>query len=342
MLLWETTIGAPSTRVLTLEPSDANPSGYAVAGEPLSAGPGVKGVALDREDGSLYVIEGDEVVVYRGGEAVASVTDEGSVRVVGGDERRLLGLERERHAARCYASSATRRRSPRSRRARQSSCRARPRRHRRRSAPRPTARPRRRCSWQRRAPGETSWTDLGGETAGTLDVQASAALAGTRYRAVFENLAGAIASEAATLTVTVVAPVADPPGGNPPQADPPKADPPLQAPKPKAPLLDGSRKRAAVTAKGLATLATLRCRTGPCRVSAPKRVTFTLAGKRYSAKVLRPATLKAGKHGSVRLRLSWAATEALAGRRASVRLRVTIRSGAQRTSKVLRVTLKRR
>ena len=61
------------------------------------------------------------------------------------------------------------------------------------------------------APGQSGWADVAGATAPTLHVDATTALAGTRYRAVFESAAGSLASDAATLTVTVVPPAVEPP-----------------------------------------------------------------------------------------------------------------------------------
>lgn len=55
--------------------------------------------------------------------------------------------------------------------------------------------------WQEQVPGETTFTDVAGATNGTLRVAADGALNGARYRAVFRNVAGALATDPAVLTV---------------------------------------------------------------------------------------------------------------------------------------------
>lgn len=55
--------------------------------------------------------------------------------------------------------------------------------------------------WQVRQAGESSFVDLAGETGATLTVDAGRAMNGNRYRAVYSNQVGRVASEEATLTV---------------------------------------------------------------------------------------------------------------------------------------------
>ncbi|MFT3864930.1 MAG: HtaA domain-containing protein [Solirubrobacterales bacterium] len=55
--------------------------------------------------------------------------------------------------------------------------------------------------WQQKAPGASRFTDVAGATGETLTVVAEPGMDGTEYRAVFENAAGRVASEAATLAV---------------------------------------------------------------------------------------------------------------------------------------------
>ncbi|WP_157987815.1 HtaA domain-containing protein [Jiangella endophytica] len=55
--------------------------------------------------------------------------------------------------------------------------------------------------WQRSDPGSLTFADLPGATTPELRLEAGAGETGTRYRAVFGNAAGALATEAATLTV---------------------------------------------------------------------------------------------------------------------------------------------
>lgn len=55
--------------------------------------------------------------------------------------------------------------------------------------------------WQRRVPGAPDFTDIDDATSPRLDLDVTADDAGTRYRAVFTNAGGALATRAATLTV---------------------------------------------------------------------------------------------------------------------------------------------
>jgi hypothetical protein len=55
--------------------------------------------------------------------------------------------------------------------------------------------------WQAKAPGATRFTDVAGATGATLGVSAQRGMDGTRYRAVFANAAGRVATTAATLAV---------------------------------------------------------------------------------------------------------------------------------------------
>jgi hypothetical protein len=102
------------------------------------------------------------------------------------------------------------------------------------------------------------------------------------------------------------------------------------------------RRPATVGARGVATLATVRCMTGPCHVTAPRRVRLVVGGRTFRARIMKPATLRTGRRGAIRIELSRTATRALAGRRAQVRFRVTLRAGAQSTTRLVRVTLRRR
>ncbi len=55
--------------------------------------------------------------------------------------------------------------------------------------------------WQVKLPGASRFADLDGETGETLEVEAARGLGGAQYRALYENAAGRIASEPATLDV---------------------------------------------------------------------------------------------------------------------------------------------
>ncbi|HMJ04489.1 MAG TPA: HtaA domain-containing protein, partial [Conexibacter sp.] len=281
VLATELGVGMSELRTLTLVPSAANPSGYAAQGSPLVASADLFWFAFDRAAAWDYGVFGDRVDVYDAGEVVASIPTGGTSVVEGGFRALYAGdsgdgtLTRWAHlgaaptidaqpadvTVQLSSSDATR--------AVQFSAAA-------SGTPAPSVR------WQQRPPGATGWTDVPGATATTLQVEAAAALAGTRYRAVFESAAGRLATAAATLAVSVVPPrAAEPPRVDPPPA-PPVAPPLVRRPTPQPPLLDASRRRASVGRGGTATLATFRCRaSAACRVSAPRRVRLTIHGVTY-------------------------------------------------------------
>jgi hypothetical protein len=212
--------------------------------------------------------------------------------------------------------------------------------------------------WQRRAPGSARFHDLPGATAATLTVPVTTADNGARYRAVFENAAGAIATAPAALSVTVTPVVPGPGTGGPGPAPGPPGDGGGGGPLPgggPAPDDGGGAKPAAgkpaiAVAGGVRTLArnrtapvaTLACRKGgaACTVTAPARVRVKIGGRTYSAALLAPKRIAAGKRATVRLRLSKAAARRLAGRRASARVRLTVAArGGAKTTRTVAVTL---
>ncbi len=210
-------------------------------------------------------------------------------------------------------------------------------------------------SWQQRTPGSSHWVTVDGETGGTLTVPADEARSGTRYRAIFANAGGSLASDVATLTVTVKPPVVDPgPGGGgggggggttPPAGTgvtPPPAPPTQPAPSATvtAPRLT-TPKSATLGRSRVATVATIACAKGAaCRLTAPKQVAVKIGGKRFVVAVTAPRTIAAGKRATVRVRLTKAAATRLAGRRVTLRLKLTATSGGTKTTRTVTVTLK--
>lgn len=87
-------------------------------------------------------------------------------------------------------------------------------------------------------------------------------------------------------------------------------------------------------------LATLSCpaRTG-CAVRAPSRVTVRIAGHRYTATVLAPATIAAGAQATLRVRLPAAALTALRGRTATVRVTLTVVVDGRRVTRTVKATI---
>jgi hypothetical protein len=111
---------------------------------------------------------------------------------------------------------------------------------------------------------------------------------------------------------------------------------PQQPPAPVAPAitppstgsvaaLGGTR---AIGRDRIAALATLTCNAGlSCQVKAPRRLRLTVAGHRYAAWVLAPASLGPGESGQLSVRLSQRGATALLGGAATVRVRVWLGSG---------------
>jgi len=97
-----------------------------------------------------------------------------------------------------------------------------------------------------------------------------------------------------------------------------------------------------VSTERLVTVATLACPKGggSCKLTVPKRVKVTIAGKRYTATVLAARTLKAGKRATLRVRLSKAAVSRLKGRTAMVRIKVTVSANGRKVARTVKVTIK--
>lgn len=182
--------------------------------------------------------------------------------------------------------------------------------------------------WQRRAPGEVRWSTVEGASSPTLTLEVGVADSGTRYRAVFENGGGRIATRVATITATLVA-LPDPP--TPPGFDlPTLGDPPPAGTS--VPTVPRSAIRFAsapqrIRASGRVAVATLRCPAGvSCRVTVRKRVRLRIAKRTFRARVVAPTRIRAGRRARVRLELTRAAHARLVGRTAKVRIRVTLRA----------------
>jgi hypothetical protein len=118
---------------------------------------------------------------------------------------------------------------------------------------------------------------------------------------------------------------------------------PQVQPAPRAGTITVPKKTQPVSAKRLASVATLACPAGAtCTVKAPARVKVTIAGARHALTVLAPKTIKAGRTATVRVRLSKAAYTRLAGRSTRVKLTLTITANGTRMSRAVQITLKRK
>ncbi len=109
---------------------------------------------------------------------------------------------------------------------------------------------------------------------------------------------------------------------------------------PAPPKIGGVAKPVTLGAGRIARIATLRCGGASCTVTTPKSVKVKIKRKRYSVGVLAPRALKAGKSGQLRVKLSKAARKALAGRRTTVKVKVTLTADGRKTTKTIKATLK--
>lgn len=173
-----------------------------------------------------------------------------------------------------------------------------------------------------------------GEVAGGLAWPPIAATLSNDGAAAFGSFypAGTELDPVSPTTIYGVPRLPNPPGGD--------IDPPAPPKQPTAPVIKVVGKPVTLGAGRVARVATLRCGDANCRVTTPKSVKVKIKRKRYSVRVLAPKSLKAGKRGKLRIRLSKAARKALAGRRTTVKVRVTLTADGRRTTKTIKTTLK--
>jgi hypothetical protein len=165
--------------------------------------------------------------------------------------------------------------------------------------------------------------------------------------AIFGSYAEGEAFDPLALDLVFGEPGREPPVIEPPVIEPPVVGPPGPAPVAPAPVVPGPvvpapvARRATVAvpkaarpvgASRVVALATIACPAGaPCAVTTPARVKLAIAGARYTAVVLGPKRIAGGRRAALRVRLTKAAAKRLAGRRATVRVPVTVVSGSVRT-----------
>ena len=141
------------------------------------------------------------------------------------------------------------------------------------------------------------------------------------------DLAGNVDPTPAEVTFTVAGPAAQPSPSPTPTASAtpvPRAEP--AATSPAISTMSGTRK---LDGKRRTALATVFCQPGvACTVSIPKTVAVTIAGKRYTARVLAPATVAAGRRANVQVELTEPAAKRLKGRSARVTVKVSARAGS--------------
>jgi len=97
----------------------------------------------------------------------------------------------------------------------------------------------------------------------------------------------------------------------------------------KPPVVKPKRK-VTVPRSGKVVIVAVRCPSGKCRITAPKRVKVRIRGKVYRVKVKAPARVAQGKTGRVRLVLPLRARRAIRGTRAKARVKIVITSKGKR------------
>lgn len=117
---------------------------------------------------------------------------------------------------------------------------------------------------------------------------------------------------------------------------------PTPRPSPAAPSIKARTATQTLGKDRQVTLATVRCPAGTatCTVKAPRRVTMTIAGKRYGLTVVAPDRLAPGTTGTLRVRVPAAAARRLAGRTSAITVKLSV-SGERPTVKTVKVRVKR-
>lgn len=98
-------------------------------------------------------------------------------------------------------------------------------------------------------------------------------------------------------------------------------------PAPKAPRVR-VREQARLAKGRKATVAQMRCATGPCAVVAPKRAKVRVGKQLFNAKVQAPLEIPGGKRAPVTVKVAKRVARKLAGRAGRVRFQVRVRAGA--------------
>lgn len=124
-------------------------------------------------------------------------------------------------------------------------------------------------------------------------------------------------------------------------ADPTPAPAPTPTPTMTMPTVKSSGGPAKLGGGGSATVARIACSsTEACTLKAPKTVPFKIGGKSFSAKVIAPHWILAGKSAKVTVKLPKEALEALGGGKLKLNLKLVLGTGTQSTTKVVKATLK--
>jgi hypothetical protein len=135
-----------------------------------------------------------------------------------------------------------------------------------------------------------------------------------------------------------------PPAPEEPKKEEPKPADPTPTPAPVVqplPTLKSSTGAATFGGGGSATIAEITCSaTEPCSLVAPKNVMFKIGAKSFSARVMAPKWILAGKSGKVTVKLPQAALEELGGGTLKIKVKLVLGSGTQATTQIVKATLK--
>lgn len=184
--------------------------------------------------------------------------------------------------------------------------------------PTPTAR------WQKLIAGESTWNDIPGATSPDLTFDATAADNGASYRAVYSNVAGEIATTSALLTVTV----------NTPALPVIPVIPIVGPPDPAAPQVKNGKSVKLKYKKGKSvrvTVGTVTCASAStCVYTLPKSIKFKIGKKSFKASVKGPATLEPGKSQAIYATVPAGAVKALKGKKSKLTVSIQVANTAGR------------
>lgn len=138
----------------------------------------------------------------------------------------------------------------------------------------------------------------------------------------------------------------DPPTLVPPSVAPP-VTPPAVAPKPAAttkpkgvPAIAKPRGVRRVDRTGRVTLATVSCRTGPCRLTGSRIAIVRIGARAFAARISGTTRIANGRKATLRVKLPAAARRALRGRRGTLTASITLRSPGRVVADSVRLTIR--
>jgi hypothetical protein len=119
----------------------------------------------------------------------------------------------------------------------------------------------------------------------------------------------------------------------------PDPDPDAKGPAPK---LKSAAHRQRLNGKRVVRLGTVICpAVKSCRILTPRKVRIKVSGRRFTARVLSPSRIAAGRAGTVKVKLPGKAARHLEGGKAVIKLTVRASHNGMWTKKNLKVTVRR-